>query len=129
MIHYSVQPRDRIFVKVYEFLSFAKVMGKYIDKNISKNLRGKYSQIFLDHDKKSATDALNTSSGKSVPKTAEVTGDLIGNKTANKITGYPKSNSERVSNENDKKYPKEIPKGRHRSPEERHEIIHELKLI
>ena len=28
MIRYSVQPRDRIFVKLYGFLSFAKNMGK-----------------------------------------------------------------------------------------------------
>ena len=28
MMPYSVQPRDRIFVKGYGFLSFAKNMGK-----------------------------------------------------------------------------------------------------
>ena len=43
-MHYSVQPRDGIFVKGYGFLSFAKNMGKNIGKNISKNLRSKYSQ-------------------------------------------------------------------------------------
>ena len=37
-------------------------MGKNIDKNISKNLSGKYSQERLDHAKISATDALKTSS-------------------------------------------------------------------
>ena len=37
MMCYSVQPRDRIFVKCYEFLSFAKHMGKNIGKNISEN--------------------------------------------------------------------------------------------
>ena len=31
-----VQTRDRIFVKGYGFLSFAKNMGRYIGKNISK---------------------------------------------------------------------------------------------
>ena len=39
-------------------------MGKNIDKNISKNVRGKYRQKLLDHAKKSATDALKTSSQK-----------------------------------------------------------------
>ena len=43
MIRYSVQPRDRIFVKGYGFLSFAKNMGKIIRRNTSKNLSGKYS--------------------------------------------------------------------------------------
>ena len=37
MMRYSVQSRDRIFVKGYEFLSFAKNMVKNIGKNISKN--------------------------------------------------------------------------------------------
>ena len=43
MTHYSVQPRDRIFVKGYGFLSFAKNMSKKISKNISKSLVDKYS--------------------------------------------------------------------------------------
>ena len=54
MTRYSVQPRDRIFVKGYGFLSFARNMGK----NISKNLSSKYSQKLLDHAKQSATDEL-----------------------------------------------------------------------
>ena len=40
---YSVQDRDRIFVKGYGFLSFAKSMGKNIGTCISKNLSGKCS--------------------------------------------------------------------------------------
>ena len=36
MTRCSVQPRNRIFVKSYGFLSFAKNMGKDIGKNISK---------------------------------------------------------------------------------------------
>ena len=36
MMRYSVQPRDRIFVKGYGFLSFAKNMSKNIAENISK---------------------------------------------------------------------------------------------
>ena len=39
MTRYSVQPKDRIFVKIYELSSFARNMGK----NISKNLSSKYS--------------------------------------------------------------------------------------
>ena len=51
MIRYSVQPRNGIFIKGYGFLTFVKNMGK----NISKNLRGKYSQKPLNQAKKSAT--------------------------------------------------------------------------
>ena len=38
-MRYSTEPTDRIFVKGYEFLSYAKNMNKNIDKNISKNLK------------------------------------------------------------------------------------------
>ena len=48
-MHYSIQPRDRIFVKGYGFLSFAKNISKNIGESISKNLSCKYSQKFLDH--------------------------------------------------------------------------------
>ena len=36
MICYSVQPKDRIFVKSCGFLTFARNMGKNIGKNIVK---------------------------------------------------------------------------------------------
>ena len=42
-MRYSIQPRDQIFVKSYEF--FAKNIGK----NISKKVIGKYRQKILDH--------------------------------------------------------------------------------
>ena len=42
MMHYSIEPRDRIFVKGYDELSFAKNMSKNIGNNISQNLRIKY---------------------------------------------------------------------------------------
>ena len=71
MTRYSVQPRDRIFVKGYGFLYLAKNMGKNIGKNISKNLSGKYSQKLLDHAKQSTTDAFKTASKKAIQKTAE----------------------------------------------------------
>ena len=56
MTRYSVQPRDRMFVKGYELFSFAKNIGE----NISKILSGKHSQEILDHAKQSATYLLKT---------------------------------------------------------------------
>ena len=47
MTRYSVQTRNRIFVKGYGFLSFTKNMSKIISKNVS----GKYNQKRLDHAK------------------------------------------------------------------------------
>ena len=55
-MHYSVQPRDWIFINGYGFFSFSKNMGKNIGKNVSKSLSGKYSQKRLNHAKQSATD-------------------------------------------------------------------------
>ena len=86
MTRYSVQPRDRIFIKGYGFLSFAKNMGKNIGKNISKTLSGKHCQKLFDYAKKSATDDIKTSSKRVIQKTAAATDDLIGNKIANRIT-------------------------------------------
>ena len=51
MTRYSVQHRDRVFVKGYGFLSFAKNVVKNIGKNIIKNLSGKCCQKLLDHAK------------------------------------------------------------------------------
>ena len=61
-------------------MSFARYIGKNIDRNISKNLiSSKYSQKLLDHDKQSATDAIKTVSKTAIQKTVESTGDFIGN--------------------------------------------------
>ena len=48
-MRYSIEPRDRIYLKGYLFLSFAKNMGK--------SLSNKYGQKLLDSAKKSITDA------------------------------------------------------------------------
>ena len=96
-------------------------------KNIGKNLNSKCGLKFLDHAKQSATDAIKTAK-RVIQKTVEATGDLIGNKFANKITKVLKNsqqnNLEAVVNENDK----EIPKERYMSPEKRQEIIDVLRL-
>ena len=49
-MRYSTEPRDRIYVKGYEFLSFDKSMGK--------NLSNKYGQKLLNNAKTSTTDAI-----------------------------------------------------------------------
>ena len=87
MIPYSVQPRDRIFVKGYEFLPFPRNMGK----NISKTLSSKYSQKLLDHAEKFATDSLKTNSKRVNQKSSEAIGDLIGSKIVDKITRVSKT--------------------------------------
>ena len=62
MQRYSVQPRGRILVKGYGFLSFPRNMNKKAGKNISKKLSSRYCQKILDHTKQSAIDVLKTCS-------------------------------------------------------------------
>ena len=86
MMRDSVQPRDKVFVKSYRFLSFAKNMNKNVGKKLTKNLSSKYCPKPLDHAKQFATKAFKTASKRAIQKTAETTGDLIDNKTAERIT-------------------------------------------
>ena len=60
-MRYSIEPRNRIFVKGYGFLSFAKNMGTH--------LNNKYGPEILDGAKKSTTNAIKTASKKAIQKT------------------------------------------------------------
>ena len=55
-MHYSVEPRERRYVKGYGFLSFAKNLGTNATK-VAKNLNNKYGQKFADSAKTFAADA------------------------------------------------------------------------
>ena len=120
-MRYSIERRDRIYVKRFGFLSFAKYMGK--------NLSNKYRQKLLDKAKKSTTDAIKTSSKRAIHKTAEATGDLIGNKIDDKITSVSKKSNANIETETDRASPKDIPKKKHISPEGRQQFIDELRLV
>ena len=124
-MRYSIEPRERRYVKGYGFLSFARNLGTHSIK-VAKNLNNKYDQRLADSAKKSATDAFKIASKRAIQKTAEATEDLVGNTIANKITSISKKparepHSHVVSNE--------IPKKRYISPQERQKIIDELRLI
>ena len=110
-MRYSIEPRDRIYVKGYGFMSFARSMSN------------KYGKKLVDTAKKSATDAIKTASKRAIQKTAEATGDLIGNKIVDKITSV----SKRKSNNDDVELATH--KKRFISPEERQQIIDELRLV
>ena len=120
-MRYSIEPRDRIYVKGYGFLSFAK--------NMSKILSNKYGQKLLNSVKKSTTDAIKTASRRAIQKTAEATGDFIGNKIADKITSVSKKTSAKELHNNDEDAEITTHKKRYISPEERQKIIEELRLV
>ena len=114
-MRYSIEPRDRIYVKGYEFLSFAKNMGK--------NLSNIYGQKLLDSAKKYTADSIKTASKRATQKTAEVAWYLIGNKIVDKITSVSKKLN------NNKNVQITAHKKRYISPEERQQFINELKLV
>ena len=66
-MRYSTEPRFRKYVKGYWFLSFVRRFGN------------KYGKKLMDTATKTAMDAAKIASKGVVQKTAEATGDLIGN--------------------------------------------------
>ena len=100
---YSIEPRERRYVKGYGFMSFAR------------NFSDKYSKSLMDLSKTFA----KTAGKKILQETAKATVDLIGNEIADKITAKPHNKGEVING---------IPKERYISPKEREKIIDELKL-
>ena len=83
---YSIEPRDRVYAKLYGFFSFAKNMGTHLSNKCSLKL--------LDSAKKSATDAWKLLQKDQFKKPSEVTGDLI-SKISDKITCASKSSKKK----------------------------------
>ena len=121
-MRYSIEPRDRISVNRYEFLSFAKIMGK--------TLSNKYGQKHLDSAKK-ITDVVKTASKRAIQKTAEATGDLISNKILDNVTSVSrKKTTKPLPNNDETAEDVEIatPKKRYISPKEKQQITDELRI-
>ena len=115
-MRYSIEPRDRIYVKGYGFFSFVK------------NMSNEYGQKLFDTAKKSTKDMIKTASKRAIKKTAEATGDLIGNKISDKITSISKKPVKEL-HINDEDVEITTHKERYITPEERQQIIDELRLV
>ena len=96
-------------LKVMVFLSFARNFGN------------KYGKKLMDTETKTGMDAAKIASKRVVPKTAEATGGLIENKIADKITSIAKPK--------EKPKTKEKPEEIYIPPEERQQIIDDLRLF
>ena len=66
---------------------------------MGKNLSNKFGQKLIDNAKKPTTDTMKTASKREIQKTAETTGDLIGNKIADKITSVSKKSPKKSQND------------------------------
>ena len=113
----SLEPTHRLYLKGYGFMSFARSMSNECGKKL------------VDTAKKSATDAVKTASKRVIQNTAEATGDLIGNKIADKITSVSKKKSNNNYNDDDDDVKLANHKKSYVSPEERQQIIDELRLV
>ena len=115
-MRYSIEPRDRVYVKGYGFMSFARSMSN------------KYGKKLVDTATKSATDAITTASKRAIQKTVEAIGDLVGNKIADKIIIVSKRSTKKLPtiDEDAELSPH---KKRYISTEERQKIIDELRLV
>ena len=111
-MRYSLEP-----VKGYGSISFAGSMSN------------KYGKKLVDTAKKSATDAVKTASKRAIQKSAEATGDLIGNNIADNITSVSKKKSNNNNNNNNDDVELATCKKRYISPEERLQMIDELRLV
>ena len=98
-MHYSIEPKKRIYVKGYGFMSFAR------------NFSDEYSKSLIDKGIDVSKNFAKTAGKRILKESAKATGDLIGNKIADKITAKHDVTNERY-----------VP------PEERQEIINKLRL-
>ena len=86
-MRYSTEPRFRKYVKGYGFLSIARKFGD------------KYRKKLMDNATKTGIDTAKTASIRVIQKTADATGNLIGNKIADKITSIGKSKEKEETKE------------------------------
>ena len=94
----------------------------------AKSMSNKYGKKLVNTAKKSATDAIKIASKRAIQKTAEAAGDLVGNKIADKITSVSKKSTKKLPTI-DEDAELTTHKKRYISPEERQQIIDELRLV
>ena len=130
-MRYSLEPSNRRYVQDQGFVSFAKNIGNKYGKNIfdksidvGKSMKKKYGKKILDNSLSVGKNFAKIAGKKVLTKSAEATGDLIGNKIADRIT---KSSRNKEQKEDDRKMEEIqeliIP------PEKREQIIKDLKLF
>ena len=90
-MRYSIEPREGRYIKGYGFLSFARNLGNKYGKKLMNtaikmgaNFNSKYGKKLTDTAIRTGKDFATISGEKIVHKSAEATGDLIGNKIADK---------------------------------------------
>ena len=83
-MRYSIEPRERRYVKAYGFMSFAR------------NFSDKYSKSLMDKGIDLSKTFAKTAGKKILKETAKATGHLTGNNIADKITEKPHNEDELI---------------------------------
>ena len=126
-MRYSLEPNYRKYIQGQGFMSFAKNIGnkygrKIFDKSI--DVSNKYGRKVLDKSMDASKDFSKIAGKNVLHKSPEATGEMIGNKVADRIT---KSSRNKAQKEDDRIMEETqeilIP------PEKREQIIKDLKLF
>ena len=128
-MRYSLEPHYRRYVQIQGFMSFARNIGnkygrKIFDNSLGKSMKEKYGKKILDNSLSAGKDFAKIAGKRELTKSAQATGDLIGNKIADRITKSAR-NKEKKENDRIMEETQEIiiP------PEKRGQIIRDLKLF
>ena len=120
---YHTNRKYRKYVQGYGFLSFAKMFGKRYGKNIvNKGITAAKRFNKSKNCKALKKEGTKTSGKQILKRTAESTGDLIGNKIADKTSSLNNKPQEQLEKEQEQEEIV-IP------PERRQEIIDDLRLF
>ena len=141
-MRHSIEPEYRKYVEGYGFLSFAQNVGdKYGEKLMNTaiktdtNFNSKYGKKLTDTAIKTGKDFAMIAGKKIVHKSAEATGDLTGNKIADRSTSMGRSKElssavkPRSKKEKDETNIMEETQEIYIPPEKRKQIIKDLKLF
>ena len=141
-MRHSLEPEYRKYIKGYGFLSFVRNIGDKYGKKLMNtaiktgtNFNSKYSKKLTDTAIKTGKDFATIAGKKIVHKSAEATGDLIGNKIADKITSMGRSKElgsavkPRSKKEKDETNIMEETQEIYIPPEKRKQMIKDLKLF
>ena len=130
-MRYSLEPSYKRYVQGQGFMSFAKNIGniysrKIFDKivDVGKKMSNKYGRKIFDRSMDAGKNFPKIAGKKVLHKSSEMTGGMIGNKIADRIT---ESSRNKAQKEDDRIMEETqelvIP------PEKREQIIRDLKLF
>ena len=150
-MRHSLEPEYRKYVKGYGFLSFARNFGDKYGKKLMNtaiktgtNFNSKYGKKLTDTAIKASKDLAKIAGKKIIYKLAEATGDLVGNKIADKINSMGRSKELRAEalgpavgsaikprskKRKDETSIMEETQEIYISPEKREQIINDIKLF